>query len=50
LLRSYNKKCDEQVKIRDEQARGAGMEGKINHGEHGEHGVENEVLQQMEVG
>ena len=26
------KKCDEQVKIRDEQARGAEMEGEIHHG------------------
>jgi hypothetical protein len=25
-----NKKCDEQVKIRDEQARGAKMEGKVS--------------------
>jgi hypothetical protein len=24
------KKCDEQVKIRDEQARGGGMEGKVS--------------------
>jgi hypothetical protein len=32
------KKCDEQVKIVDEQASEAEMEGKINHGEHREHG------------
>jgi hypothetical protein len=24
--------------------------GEINHGDHGGHGVENEILQQMEVG
>ncbi len=42
-----NKKCDEQVIIVDEQARGGENGGEIHHGGHG---VENEVLQQMEVG
>ena len=41
-----NKKCDEQVIIVDEQARGVGMEEKLT----AENGGENEVFQQMEVG
>jgi hypothetical protein len=43
------KKCDEQVIIRDEQAREREMEGGFTT-EHGEHGVENKVLQQVEIG
>jgi hypothetical protein len=43
------KKCDEQAINRDEQVSGREMEGEFTT-EHGEHGVENGVLQQVEIG